>query len=149
MRGATWHFIEHEPEDDISTHTPHAGCDPTLPCRRKRSGHFNSHTPCGVRPSLAQPTQDTPQISTHTPHAGCDQKPSRSYYDGLISTHTPHAGCDIFGVIYQPIGRISTHTPHAGCDVHINSKRLHITYFNSHTPCGVRPSAISPIPNAH
>ena len=56
---------------EISTHTPHTGCDAN---RR----HDNA----------------TCKISTHTPHTGCDTENVAGIVGMGISTHTPHTGCD-------------------------------------------------------
>ena len=117
MRGATAHQIDDTtPADD-----------------------FNSHTPCGVRPTYCRNRIMYHHISTHTPHAGCDLTVRRVLIAVEISTHTPHAGCD--DVITPELGQqlISTHTPHAGCDPPFLASAHASLNFNSHTPCGVRP----------
>ena len=78
----------------ISTHTPHTGCDILFFNYSTCLVYFNSHTPHGVRQFLRRQRSIAPFISTHTPHTGCDV--CRVIFKVLtcISTHTPHTGCD-------------------------------------------------------
>ena len=57
---------------NISTHTPHTGCD-----------------------EIDTDGEEESEISTHTPHTGCDPTNMiNSKRVPTISTHTPHTGCD-------------------------------------------------------
>ena len=58
--------------DEISTHTPHTGCDPYSSFSTCKLFHFNSHTPHGVRHIYDDGVYKLGYISTHTPHTGCD-----------------------------------------------------------------------------
>ena len=49
-RGATKHVAGYNINPNISTHTPHTGCDLFLHHTNPASCNFNSHTPHGVRP---------------------------------------------------------------------------------------------------
>ena len=128
---------------------------PPLPYSKN---HFNSHTPCGVRPEVSKPMltfslfqlthpmrgatahqiDDTTPADDFNSHTPCGVRPTycrnRIMYHH-ISTHTPHAGCDwqtntkIGGHSY-----ISTHTPHAGCDYRKPVKRIDRGKISTHTP---------------
>ena len=125
---------------NISIHTPHAGCDLTWRILQVQSRYFNPHTPCGVR-LLRALKGETPVTfqSTH-PMRGATRLVSKLQTALCISIHTPHAGCDIsitknllriflFQSTHPMRGatkqrgkqlirrNISIHTPHAGCDI--------------------------------
>ena len=61
MRGATYTLCQSLLSSEISTHTPHAGCDPAV------------HQPDCFR-----------HISTHTPHAGCDRMKKASAFEQKV-----------------------------------------------------------------
>ena len=50
MRGATMHFTQAVPDEDISIHTPHAGSDLLEFGSCLVNFYFNPHSPCGERP---------------------------------------------------------------------------------------------------
>ena len=157
------HGVEcyHVSDWEISTHTPHTGCDKYKKIR-----------------SLID------KISTHTPHTGCDGQHGTYTERQKISTHTPHTGCD--GASFEKsMSRVdfNSHTPHGvrrvvdflcrlyfgfqlthptrGAttfrEVHTVADKFQLTHptrgatklflmssnlfgnFNSHTPHGVRP----------
>ena len=116
MRGATHKIKKMDGWYYISTHTPHAGRDPTGHLFFQIADNFNSHAPCGARPHLrTMPTRTTlfqltrpmrgatttdyrdkcilTNFNSHAP-CGARQRPQQDIFDLLISTHTPHAGRD-------------------------------------------------------
>ena len=125
------------------------------------SGHFNSHTPHGVRLNALSLSLPSINFNSHTPHGvrlchimhhpkkeqfqlthptrGATRKLRRNRLIRYISTHTPHTGCDAAGRL-KPAQyfNISTHTPHTGCDTLTIVRQCIIVNFNSHTPHGVR-----------
>ena len=120
MRGATQGIPLILPLDQISTHTPHAGCD-SVWCRHYSQGaDFNSHTPCGVRRVFVYLVSTLLYFNSHTP---CGVR------------HNVREA--VHGAVH-----FNSHTP---CGVrrgrgNIRHQRNH---FNSHTPCGVRHGTIS------
>ncbi len=102
----------------ISTHTPLAGCDLVLEqYSGKTTLNFNSHTPRGVRLKIRQKHRRIIIFQLTHPSRGATPNGRGEYTNYFqISTHTPLAGCDKGGV------------PRTGLSF----------YFNSHTPRGVR-----------
>ena len=139
---------------------PMRGATPVHQKASYHSENFNSHTPCGVRRStvdltaLRQPFQLTHPMRGATvsrlevltlsafqlthPMRGATFFVFGLYGSVFISTHTPHAGCDVNTTQKNVDISISTHTPHAGCDMFTIYHLIFSSYFNSHTPCGVR-----------
>ena len=56
-------------------------------------------------------------------------------------TH-PTRGATYIRIYDKKLERISTHTPHTGCDESVFDCSCTHSYFNSHTPHGVRPPEI-------
>ena len=106
------------PGSEISTHTPHAGRDADRSDRDYAGKHFNSHAPCGARPGLLYTDPAHPQFQLTRPMRGATYE-QREY---------PASMC------------ISTHTPHAGRDPLQRGGAFGGKHFNSHAPCGARPT---------
>ena len=118
-RGATCLIWLLRAGKQISTHTPHTGCD--LP------NFFDT---------------DVFKISTHTPHTGCDRKRRWIHRKTFhFNSHTPHGVRLHSSFLSDMTVGISTHTPHTGCDSRIIVPTLFKRNFNSHTPHGVRPAS--------
>ena len=122
---------------------------------------FNSHTPCGVRPvSIVSNHMEAKFQLTH-PMWGATLAatihPKRLQFQ---LTHPMWGATDFvllklsaerFQLTHPMWGatnpqhhsvaknQISTHTPHVGCDFSFSIVTHLSSYFNSHTPCGVRP----------
>ena len=110
-RGATNDDKEVNSYDEISTHTPHTGCD--------------------IDPDK---TANPDDISTHTPHTGCDYWAVADLSDGTISTHTPHTGCDVnYGVSVRRHDNFNSHTPHGVRRYSMFDSTL-APYISTHTP---------------
>ncbi len=100
----------------VSIHAPRVGCDgcevPCLIC----SLRFNSRTPCGVRPftKLALTEELVFQF-----------------------THPVWGATSVRLLVLAFVG-VSIHAPRVGCDRPRGGTILHLSRFNSRTPCGVR-----------
>ena len=73
-RGATLNKCVSAVEPNISTHTPHTGCDLIASLMSQQQEAFQlTHPTRGATP-VQNAMQISLQISTHTPHTGCDQQ---------------------------------------------------------------------------
>ena len=124
---------------EISTHTPHTGCDVIL---------FKADLHC-LQFQLTHPTRGATQntissssssvISTHTPHTGCDMKSAETSIKSLLFqlTHptrgaTLHDETPLCVCLFQ-----LTHPTRGATAVHHRNYTM-FPNFNSHTPHGVR-----------
>ena len=121
MRGATlnlssWGFFH-----CISTHAPHARCDP-----------------------VNEPSPFYFIISTHAPHARCDMTNcSRTAgYIPFLLTHLMRGATQIGSKLTSSI-TISTHAPHARCDRQPIADLSSSIHFYSRTSCEVRPKFLA------
>ncbi len=104
-------YKKHRDFFDISTHTPHTGCDKKIIGGKKDVKDFNSHTPHGVRQPESTEVLEMTFISTHTPHTGCDITDSGqavAFRD--FNSHTPHGVRH--GLALTSIGRFSFQLTH-------------------------------------
>ena len=161
MRGVTYQVNICQQVDNISTHTPHARCDPVQKIRRlskmisthtphaRCDGfgvsvllillHFYSHTSCEVWRFKGIVTAFIGEFLLTHLMRGVTPLLSLSEAYIHISTHTPHARCDAIELLFNAKKQISTHTPHARCDQSY-CVNMHIpVHFYSHTSCEVWP----------
>ena len=100
-RGATLNAKKWCEENEISTHTPHTGCDSRVEAISGATGDFNSHTPHGVRLESATDEQrNNLDFNSHTPHGVRLVYGRNTFHQRQISTHTPHTGCDRDGAFH-------------------------------------------------
>ena len=122
--------------------------------------NFNSHAPCGARPSLRVPPFRKSEFQLTRPLRGATSIFGTNIYNHAISTHTPLAGRDDDEApevpeaedfnSHAPCGarlhyefericheQISTHTPLAGRDYLDGSREKFIT-ISTHTPLAGR-----------
>ncbi len=137
MRGVTNREIGYVPDNNISTHTPHARCDGSGGRSGGRRNKFLlTHLMRGVTAARATEEMADKFLLTHlmrgvTPCNHAFRKPLS------ISTHTPHARCDVSCTLSFLVVLISTHTPHARCDLQCPWRHSSAGYFYSHTSCEV------------
>ena len=116
MRGATrQRYLQHICRA-ISTHAPHARCDP---------------------PPLT--IYNFTNISTHAPHARCDLLKIQIRNEPNISTHAPHARCDPPNK--HPPSEFKNFYSRTSCEVRLTAMDFAPARrnFYSRTSCEVRP----------
>ena len=107
--------------------------------RKIQNSHFNSHAPCGARPSRSVIFCLPFIISTHTPLAGRDIITDENHHCLAAFQLTRPLRGATSGLERQQVKRqISTHTPLAGRDGIRCAILVCAENFNSHAPCGAR-----------
>ena len=152
---------------NISTHTPHAGRNPSRPAIDiSDCVNFNSHAPCGAqRNSAMYPSNGTLSFQLTRPMRGatraviCQRRITVVHFN----SHAPCGAQHVFRLWLEECAVISTHTPHAGRNPSNDtpSTVLGVVFqltrpmrgatdnpfvigslfdnFNSHAPCGAQP----------
>ena len=94
MRGATLTGQTGIMPESISTHTPHAGRDLGYFILIQLTHNFNSHAPCGARPTSSGSIPPACAFQLTRPMRGATRYSAAAHLAASISTHTPHAGRD-------------------------------------------------------
>ncbi len=116
MRGVTAHDRSSFTVDEVSIHTPHAGCDSRKAYDPMYPSPFQSTHPMrGVTVDI-EGGVTMKKVSIHTPHAGCDNI-NENINSGIIMFQSTHP--------MRGVTDLSQAT-------HPDDKS-----FNPHTPCGV------------
>ena len=122
MRGATGFQLPRGDARVISIHAPHAGSDTSASSSAIPWSYFNPRSPCGERQGFFKDAAKMMKFQSTLSMRGA-------------TSQSGHIG---------PGAPISIHAPHAGSDPPNADWRHDGTDFNPRSPCGERPSVISP-----
>ena len=124
----------------ISTHAPLAGRDPTFLAMVHLKIYFNPRAPCGARLVVAALDRPVDHISTHAPLAGRDvNSSSLATRTKAFQPTRPLRGATELHDQGRAGVRISTHAPLAGRDwATVWDMLAAMRNFNPRAPCGAR-----------